>query len=366
MFISTFRLHHFSIATVSLCLLLLNSSSAVTTNAQARVYITNRCNDAITTINTDTNAVGTIALGFDPGGINITPDGARLYLTNSAANTVVVIDTATDTVVATIPAGLNPFGVATAPDGAHVYVTNSVSQTISVIDTQTNTIVDTISVGQPPSGIAITPDGTRLYVVTSRTSTITVFDTTTNTIVATIPVRFQAFGVVFAPDGTRAYVEQANEFFTVIDTTTNTVIIDLLQALVFHDHMAITPDGARLYATSPLLTNFSLIDTSTTALIATDPLGFRPTFPAITSDGTCVYIANVENTVSVVDTLTNTSIATIAVPVNIPDIGCLGRIVITPVPKGKDDCKDGGYRNFRGLGFTNQGQCIKYVNRHAN
>ncbi|HEU4769357.1 MAG TPA: hypothetical protein VFS77_18460 [Pyrinomonadaceae bacterium] len=47
-------------------------------------------------------------------------------------------------------------------------------------------------------------------------------------------------------------------------------------------------------------------------------------------------------------------------------LGCLLQIALTPVPKNKDDCKDGGYKKFGGLGFSNQGQCVKYVNRHAN
>src|SRR5215470_12939312 len=47
------------------------------------------------------------------------------YITNQRSNTVSVIDTATDTVSATIPVGLIPFGVAVSPDGSKVYVTNS-------------------------------------------------------------------------------------------------------------------------------------------------------------------------------------------------------------------------------------------------
>lgn len=31
-------------------------------------------------------------------------------------------------------------------------------------------------------------------------------------------------------------------------------------------------------------------------------------------------------------------------------------------PQTKDDCKNGGWKNFPGLGFTNQGKCIAFVN----
>jgi YVTN family beta-propeller protein len=70
-----------------------------------------------------------------------------------------------------------------------------------------------------------------------------------------------------------------------------------------------------------------------------------------------------EDTVSIIDTATNTVTATI------PGFACPRRIAITPVipvPKNKDDCKDGGYTKFHALAFPNQGQCVKYVNRHAN
>ena len=39
----------------------------------------------------------------------------RAYVANFGSDTVSVIDTATNTVVATIPVGLNPFGVAITP-----------------------------------------------------------------------------------------------------------------------------------------------------------------------------------------------------------------------------------------------------------
>src|SRR5438128_5291975 len=56
------------------------------------------------------------------------------------------------------------FGTATAQAQTRAYVTNESSNTVSVIDTATNTVVATIPVGPVPVGVAITPDGTRAYV----------------------------------------------------------------------------------------------------------------------------------------------------------------------------------------------------------
>ena len=46
------------------------------------------------------------------------------YIPNSYSNNVSVTATATNTVTATIAIGTNPFGVAVSPDGRTVYVTN--------------------------------------------------------------------------------------------------------------------------------------------------------------------------------------------------------------------------------------------------
>jgi YVTN family beta-propeller protein len=83
------------------------------------------------------------------------------YVTNENSNTVSVIDTATNTVVATIPlpAGVThgPDGVAVAPDGKRAYVANVGTGNISVIDTASNTVVGTpIPVGNEPDGVAVT------------------------------------------------------------------------------------------------------------------------------------------------------------------------------------------------------------------
>ena len=141
------------------------------------------------------------------------------------------------------------------------------------------------------------------------------------------------------------------------ETQVNSLV---LKRDIFFDHLAITPDGKSLYVTSALFNKVFVVDTTTNEVVDTIPLGFNPIFPAITSDGTRVFTANVDSTVSVIDATTNTAIATIA------GFSCPRRIAITRVPRSKDDCKDGGFSKFRGLGFPNQGQCVKYVNRHAN
>jgi YVTN family beta-propeller protein len=84
-------------------------------------------------------------------GVAVSPDGTKVYVTNYNGNTVSVINTATNTVIATVNTiGNYPYGVTVTPDGTKAYVTNFISDTVSVIDTTTNAVTDTVPVGNSP------------------------------------------------------------------------------------------------------------------------------------------------------------------------------------------------------------------------
>jgi YVTN family beta-propeller protein len=130
---------------------------------------TNTGRSTVSIIDTTTNAVlgSPINVSSSPGtalgGIAITPDGTRAYVTNAGKGqftpgTVSVIDTTTNTVFGSpIPVGVAPLGVAITTDGTRAYVINDNDNTVSVIDTTTNTVLGSpIAVGAAPSGIAIT------------------------------------------------------------------------------------------------------------------------------------------------------------------------------------------------------------------
>ncbi len=69
-----------------------------------------------------------------------------------------MIATTSNTVVATITVGTQPAGLAVTPDGKHVYVADAVANTVSVIDTATNTVeAATVPVGHVPGGVGIIP-----------------------------------------------------------------------------------------------------------------------------------------------------------------------------------------------------------------
>jgi YVTN family beta-propeller protein len=115
-------------------------------------------------VNTVTNAVDTVLSGLpscSASSLAITPDGTRAYLASpghsncGVANTVRVFDTATHTLTGTITVGNGPVGIAITPNGERVYVTNTYSNSVSIIRTSDNVVIGTIGVGTAPQGIAL-------------------------------------------------------------------------------------------------------------------------------------------------------------------------------------------------------------------
>src|SRR6266852_5319910 len=128
----------------------------------------------------------------------------------------------------------------------HAYIVNTGSNSVSVIDTTSNTVVATVSVGGSPLEVAITPDGTRVYVTNGNDNTVSVVDAASNTVVATVGV--SGLGVAITPDGTRAYVATSGPVL-VVDTATNTVVAAVVTGGACTRGVAITPNGTRAYVT---------------------------------------------------------------------------------------------------------------------
>jgi YVTN family beta-propeller protein len=269
-------------------------------------YVANLDDDTVSVIDTARNTVvATIPVGGFPDGVATTPDGTRAYVTNNFDSNISVIDTASNTVVATIPVGLAPSGIAITPDATDsyerdnrhhqplAYVTNAADNTVSVIDTTSNKVLATIPVGQDPTGVAITSDGTQAYVTNQLDDSVSVIDTANNKVVATIPGFVIPTGVAVTPDGTHTYGRENGRHQSFAYVTNNVPSID----------------GSNFPASA-----VSVINTASNKVSATIPVGQDPNGAAITADGTHAYVANQrDGTASVIDTAHNKVVATIRV-----------------------------------------------------
>lgn len=248
--------------------------------------------------------------------------GVYAYVANTIDNTVAVIRTSDNTIVATVPVGNTPFAVAATPDGSKVYVADRfLGHTVSVIQTSDNTVIATVPIGTGNGlgVIAITPHGDKAYVTNSSDNTVSVIRTSDNTVVATIPVGFAPEGVAITPSGDTAYVANLNSnSISVIRTSDNTVVqtVNLTFPSSFPGAIAITPDGSTVYVTNELSAIVTMIRTSDNTVVGTVGVGAQPENLAITPDGSMVYVTNDgfnSNTVSVIQRPGNTVVATVVV-----------------------------------------------------
>jgi YVTN family beta-propeller protein len=113
---------------------------------------------------------------------------------------------------------------------------------------------------------------------------------------------------------------------TVIDTSSpNNLIMKFIEVgancvCAAPDSMAMVPNGSRLYVTNQRGNSVSVIDTTSNTVIGTIPVGSGPVGAAASPDGARVYIVNGSGatSVSVIDTATNGVIASIPLGVAQP------------------------------------------------
>jgi len=142
-----------------------------------------------------------------------TADGTKIYTANIASNTVTAFDFTTPPLkVEQIAVGAQPEGIDLSPDGRELWVGQNGDGQVSIIDTATNQIKEKIRVGKVPIRVKFTPDGKRALISDPQTGDLIVFDAAARKEVKRIQVGETPVGILVTPDGKRAFVAtmQAN------------------------------------------------------------------------------------------------------------------------------------------------------------
>jgi YVTN family beta-propeller protein len=130
----------------------------------ARLYVLCQQSEEVRVLDAASYAViRNIAVGHVPRGFSFSPDGARLFVTNSWDDTLSVIDTSTLAVVATWPVGAEPSSVVEDRAGKRLFVANRISNDVAVLDAQTGVEEKRLLAGRGSSYLALSPDGSRIY-----------------------------------------------------------------------------------------------------------------------------------------------------------------------------------------------------------
>ena len=126
----------------------------------------------------------------------------RVYVTNSASDTIDVIDPSTNHVVQVIHGIELPHGIAFSPDGARIYVSNEAESVLDVVDRSTGAILTKVPLSARPNNLAITKDGGRVLVgIRAEPGVVDVIDTRSLTLTKSIPVDGSVHNVFVTPDG---------------------------------------------------------------------------------------------------------------------------------------------------------------------
>ncbi len=129
---------------------------SIAANASAtQVYVANSTSNRVNVFQSNfngTNTYGvttTITTGLYPDALLLVPNSTTLYVANANDNTLDVINTSSNSVVATIalPSGGHPNGLALTPDNATLMVMNSPAGGITYIQVSNNTVINSLSLG---------------------------------------------------------------------------------------------------------------------------------------------------------------------------------------------------------------------------
>jgi DNA-binding beta-propeller fold protein YncE len=333
----------------------------------------------------------TVAVGASsPLWVAVSPDGGSVYVVNDSPPSVSQFDVGAGALSpkspATVATGAGPLGIAVSPDGGSVYVGGATG--VSQYDVGAGGALSpkspaTVATGGSAIGVAVSPDNHSVYVATNVLSnnavvgSVAQFDvgaggTLLPKTPASVAAGSGALGVAVSPDGGSVYV---TNFFSndvsQYDVGAGGALSPKSPATVTTGsgavHLAVGPDGGSVYVTNRL--SVSQYDVSAGGALspkspATVATGGSSSGVAVSPDNHSVYVTNgfddsvFQYDVGAGGVLTPKSPATVATG-DVP-----GVVAVRPapqVPTSKEQCKNGGWRNFPQ--FKNEGQCITFVNR---
>jgi YVTN family beta-propeller protein len=309
------------------------SAPDVPISKRDRVYAAEQFSNTISVTDPSSNKLlGVIRLGDPlPGslsplykgqllvhGMGFSPDDRTLAVVAVGSNSIVFIDTGTNSVKHVTYVGRSPHEAFFTPDGSEVWVTVRGENYVSVLDGTTYEEKTRITVPNGPGMTIFSPDGKYGYVCSSFTPETVVIAVAGHAIVGHVP-QASPFcpNIAATPDGTQVW-------FTLKDTGKTQVFdarppFTLLKTLdtgpiTNHVNFAHNTNGTFAYVTVGGLNVVKVFRTSDFEQVATVAVGNLPHGIWPSGDGTRVYVG-LENAdeLAAIDTLTNTVVATIPI-----------------------------------------------------
>ena len=256
-------------------------------------YVVNCCNNSstVSVINTaNGRQTGQWMVGSDAAAAVFSPDGAFAYISNTASESVTVIQVSTGQTLATIPVGYPISEMAISASLHRLFAVSydyAYESHIVAIDLGTNTVLQAVGFAAFLGPMVVTPNGRVIYINSAFSAQpgLLVLNASTLAVQATIPIG-AANGIAITPDGSTVYVpnlglgQPYNPTVAIINTASNTVTSSIPLSTKLNPGPArISPDGSMLWISEfPLYTGVKprvlVFSTSTSqAMGSFTPLG---------------------------------------------------------------------------------------------
>ena len=315
-----------------LCLLLVLPLSL--SASTALIYVADSIGDDVYVIDPATNKVVQVIGGIEmPHGVNFSPDGSRVYISNESENVLDVVDRKTGNIIKKVPLTGHPNNIAVTKDGGRVLVCiHEGPGALDIIDTTSLERVKSLPMKGILHNVYVTPDGKYAAAGSVEGKIVTFIDLQTEEPVWEInfdkgvrPLAFEK-----GPDGSthRMFVQlSAFNGFAVVDFDTHKEVariklpdepggygtVETCSTTPSHG-IGVSPDGKTLWVNSELARSVFVYSLPELKLLGHAPTGDVPDWLTFTPDSKMVYISNCEdNSVSAIDTKTLKEVARIRV-----------------------------------------------------
>ncbi len=284
---------------------------------QGRVFIANQAANTISVIDVATDqSFAAIGTDSQPHHVQGTPDGKEFWVTLYGESYLQVFDATTLKEVTKVDVGAPNDDLNFSPDGKRLYVSLGNSDSVAIIDVGAHKMLNTVPVGKTPHGVRVTPDGSYLLITNTADNTLSVFSLQPDFQVAsTIKTGMDPFEVVASNDSKTAYVSNfLGDSIGIVDLTTfkttGYIRSGKQPAMLSIDGSG---DTSKLWVANTGSAEIWLIDPNTKALVTRIPAG-RGTHGTVVTPSGKLYVTNTnDNTVTVIDTTSQKVLSTIPV-----------------------------------------------------
>jgi YVTN family beta-propeller protein len=246
-----------------------------------RLFATNLASGRLSVIDTERlETIASIFTGARSHVVTLTNDNRQAWVANIAEDNISIVDTTTFRILGTVPVGKGPTGLAFSQDGRFAYVSNQGDKSVVVIDTTAHQVIKTIPVGANPHFLVLSPDG-KIWGTNTGGNDIYVIDPPSHEKIATFEVGPQPQQIAFAYKGIQgpnAYVTVGglNKVIAVNADPKNMRIVDQIDVGEGPNGIWANPEGTRLFVGHQTSNDVRVVDTGTSKVIATVPVGRKP------------------------------------------------------------------------------------------